>query len=148
MRKKPCSQKMAPLPKARVTTTAPFFHTGVDVAGPFLVKRGSRPSWKIWVMIFTCFQTQAVHTETILNMDADAAIQAIIRFNSRRPGLNKLYSDQGSNFTAADKILKRELVEVNKGAQVDLAKKRHRMGFQPSLGTAPWRSVREDCVSV
>ena len=55
-------------------------------------------------------------------MDADTAIQAIIKFNARRPGLNKLYSDQGSNFTAADKILKRELAEINKNAIPGLAK--------------------------
>ena len=80
-------------------------------------------------------------------MDADAAIQAIIRFNSRRPGLNKLYSNQGSNLTSADKILKRELAEINKEAQPGLAKKGIAWEFNPAW--APHRGgVWERIVSL
>ena len=80
-------------------------------------------------------------------MDADTAIQAIIKFNARRPGLNKLYSDQGSNFTAADKILKRELAEINKNAIPGLAKMGISWEFNPAW--APHRGgVWERIVSL
>ena len=65
MKKKACEQKMAPLPRERTTTTAPFFHCGVDIMGYFLVKLNGRANHKVYVAVFTCFETRAVHAEII-----------------------------------------------------------------------------------
>ena len=50
---KPKDQKMADLPKQRVSPNPPFTYTGVDCFGPFTVKRG-RAQMKRWGCIFTC----------------------------------------------------------------------------------------------
>ena len=131
MRKKVCEQKMAPLPRERTTTTAPFFHCGVDIMGYFLVKLNGRANHKVYVAIFTCFESRAVHAEVIFKLDADSAINAITRFNARRPGMNRLYSDRGTNFIAANSILTRELAEINKEAAPALAKKNITWQFNP-----------------
>ena len=64
-------------------------------------------------------------------LDADSAINAITRFNSRRPGMNHLYSDRGTNFVAANSILTKELERINKEAAPTLARKNITWHFNP-----------------
>ena len=130
-KKKACEQKMAPLPKERTTTTAPFYHCGVDIMGHFMVKLNGRANHKVYVAVFSCFESRAVHAEVVFKLDADSAINAITRFNSRRPGMNQLYSDRGTNFIAANSILSKELEKINKEAAPSLAKKNITWQFNP-----------------
>ena len=97
LRKKPCEQKMAPLPPFRVSTTGPFHNCGVDLMGPFMVKLNGRANHKVWVAVFTCMESRAVHTEAVFKIDADSAINAIVRFKARRPGVKNMFSDRGTN---------------------------------------------------
>ena len=107
--KKPVEQQMGPLPANRVTPTAPFQSAGVDMAGPFHVKMNGRASHKVYVIVFTCFSTRAIHLEVVHAMDASSFIDALRRFVARRPGVVELTSDNGTNFVAADRILKKEM---------------------------------------
>ena len=131
LKKKPCEQMMAPLPESRVSTTAPFFHTGVDLMGPFQTKMNGRALHKVWIAVFTCFETRSVHTESVFKLDADSMINAIIRFNARRPGLSRMYSDRGTNFTAANNILTKELKLLNEASEETLARKGISWEFNP-----------------
>ena len=112
---------MGVLPPERVMTTAPFASTGVDIMGPFLCKLNGRASHKIYVAVFTCFETRSVHAEVVFKLDADSALNAIVRFCARRPGLTKLFSDRGTNFVASKSILEKELREVRGAAERQLA---------------------------
>ena len=130
-KKRACEQKMAPLPGNRISCTAPFYHCGIDIMGPFLCKLNGRANHKVYVAVFTCFESRSVHAEVVFNLTADAAINAIVRFNARRPGLNSLYSDRGTNFVAANTILKKELEEVNAKVSPELAKRGIVWQFNP-----------------
>ncbi|XP_054710975.1 mitotic spindle assembly checkpoint protein MAD1-like [Uloborus diversus] len=57
---------MGDLPESRVCPSTVFQNTGIDFAGPFLVRssRGSRNT-KCYICVFVCFATKAVHLETI-----------------------------------------------------------------------------------
>ena len=104
---RPCEQQiMADLPAARLQVgQPPFFHTGVDLFGPFLVKQG-RSVVKRYGCIFTCMTMRAVHLEVVHSLSADSFISALRRFIGRRSNVAHIHSDNGSNFTGADKILK------------------------------------------
>ena len=52
LRSRPLTQKMSDLPEERVSPTAPFHYTGMDVFGPFYIKEG-RVSLKRYGLIFT-----------------------------------------------------------------------------------------------
>ena len=121
-RKAPCSQKMAPLPQERTDIGAnPFSVMGIDCMGPFLCKQnGSRANQKIWVLIFTCFSSRAVHAECLINMTASSVVNAIAKFAARRPGVRKIYSDQAGNFTKARKLLISEFNKCKKDAILQL----------------------------
>ena len=94
-----------PLPEFRVTVSRPFEHTGVDFAGPLYV-RGTA-NVKVWLCLYTCCTTRAVHLDLVENLDADTFIWSLRRFTSRRGIPARIVSDNGTTFTAAAKMLKR-----------------------------------------
>merc|ERR1712074_160426 len=70
VRGKPVEQMMAPLPKERLETLAPFDHVGIDLFGPYFVHDGrntrrSNASKKVWVMLVTCLASRACHVEVV-----------------------------------------------------------------------------------
>ena len=93
-----------PLPEFRVTVSHLFEHTGVDFAGPFYVRRIENV--KVWMCLYTCCTTRAVHLDLVENLDAEAYFRSLKRFTSRRGIPARIVSDNGSAFTAAAKVLK------------------------------------------
>ena len=114
-------QKMADLPKERlVPYQPPFTYTGVDLFGPFYVKR-ARSTIKIYGCIFVCFNSRAVHIEDVSSLETDTFIQALHRFIAVRGRPKEIWSDNGTNFCGADKELQRSIRELdNKAIKEDM----------------------------
>jgi hypothetical protein len=109
---KPASQRMAPLPKSRLSSIRAFEKVGVDYAGPFKTKQGrGKVRAKRYLCLFTCLTTRAVHLEMSYSLDTDAFINAFSRMASRRGTPRFVISDNGTNFVGAEREL-RELVEA------------------------------------
>ena len=106
----PCQQKMEQLSSQRVKFELAFQEVGVDYAGPILVKSRSnkrRPTLeKRYVAVFTCMVTRAIHLEPVTSLYADAFIAALERFINRRGYPATIYSDNGTNFVAAEKEIR------------------------------------------
>lgn len=98
---------MAPLPKQRVQGTYPFVVTGVDFAGPLIIRSGVRRvvGTKAWIAVFVCFSTRAVHLEAVEDLTSKTFIAALRRFMSRRGRCKTIYSDNGTNFVGAQREL-------------------------------------------
>ncbi len=104
---------MADLPTERITADLPpFTNVGVDYFGPIDVKRGCA-CVKRYGVIFTCMASRAVHLEVAYSLDTDSCINALRRFICRRGQVCHLRSDNGTNFTSAERELKRALEELN-----------------------------------
>jgi len=103
-------QLMADLPEPRVTPSRPFTHSGVDFTGHFDIKmnkgRGIRTS-KGYVAVFVCLATKAVHLELVSDLSTQSFLAAFRRFCSRRGTPSHIYSDNGTNFVGANRLLKR-----------------------------------------
>ena len=112
LRSRPLTQKMSDLPEERVSSTAPFHYTGMDVFGPFYIKEG-RKTLKRYGLIFICLASRAVHLETLNSMEADSFISALCRFINRRGKDHELRSDQGTNFVEAKNELATALQEFD-----------------------------------
>ncbi|XP_060862525.1 uncharacterized protein LOC132939397 [Metopolophium dirhodum] len=99
---------MAALPRKRVQCMRPFSVTGVDFAGPLMIRSGIRRvvSIKAWIAVFVCFVTQAVHLEVVEDLTSKAFIAALRWFMPRRARCNTIYSDNGTNFVGAQRELK------------------------------------------
>ena len=112
--RRPEIQKMANLPVERLEVgEKAFTNTGVDYFGPFYVKHG-RSLTKKYGVVFTCLAIRAVHIEFADSLTTDSFICALRRFVARRGTVRSLLSDQGTNFTGAEKELRRELADMKK----------------------------------
>ena len=97
---------MADLPRSRVTPDQPpFTCVGIDYFGPFLVRQ-KRSLVKRYGAIFTCLALRAVHLEISHTLDTDSFILALRRFIARRGQVKEIRSDNGTNFTGAEKELR------------------------------------------
>ena len=126
-------QIMAALPEERIITGKPFFdNTSVDLFGHFLVKRG-RGTEKRYIALFCCMSTRAVHLESIHTLEMDSFLNAFVRFSRRRGEVSKMWSDNATNFRAAEKELRMIFDDWNKqGLEMRLRQKGADWTFLPS----------------
>lgn len=110
-------QLMGQLPTSRVTRARPFLNSGLDYAGPILLKtwkgRASR-KYKGYLAIFVCLATSAVHIEVVTDYTTEAFIAAYKRFTGRRGVCATIQSDCGTNFVGADTALRQRFAESSK----------------------------------
>ncbi|XP_065186225.1 uncharacterized protein LOC135817053 [Sycon ciliatum] len=109
--------KFAPLPKERVTRSAPFVRTGIDYFGPLTVKANGENK-KVWVVLFTCLATRALHLELVLDMTTDSFLMAFKRFVARRGTPATIVSDNAKQFKLADVTMEQLWKSINTNANV------------------------------
>lgn len=105
---KTTQQIMGNLPYVRLNVTRPFKHSGVDYAGPILIKASSLRSaatTKGYICLFVCMVTKAIHLEAVSDLTTNSFLAAFRRFVSRRGACTDIYSDCGTNFVGASKEL-------------------------------------------
>lgn len=99
------TQLMANLPKARIEEDPPFANSGLDVFGPFIVNNGKHTrrtsgEKKVWVAIFVCLVSRAVHLEFISALDTNAFRNALQTFIAIRRTPKIIRSDNGTNIVS------------------------------------------------
>lgn len=96
-----------PLPDFRLKEEPPFSYTGVDFAGPLHVRSfGLTSSEKVWICLFTCLVTRAVHLDVVTDMSTETFVRCLKRFAARRGIPRKFLSDNGKTFKAAARFIK------------------------------------------
>ena len=128
---------LAPLPRARVSQSMPFCRTGLDYLGPLYIK-SEQNAKKVWVCLFTCMSTRAVHLELVTDMTTDEFLMALRRFIAQRGKPDSILSDNASTFKAASKVLNQVWRDILKSEDVQsyVANKRIEWSFIVEL--APW----------
>ena len=133
-RPKAALQMMADIHKARLGAhQPPFTYTSVDYFGPFDVSHG-RGTVKRWGALFTCLVTRAVYVDVAVSLSSVDFMNVLRRFFSiyRKPA--EMFSDNGTNLTGAERLL-REEIEKMKGDGVlvtELKSLGIRWHFQPA----------------
>ena len=145
-----CSPKMSPLPDIRIDNPEPWRNVGVDYLGPIICSHDCteeglsqakclhQKRFKVWLAVFTCLHTRAIHVEVVTSCSTAAFLMAFRKFVGRNGRPMVFYSDQARNFKAADKQL-RQLLSNN----MDPVYNEHYRGSCPiewkfSTETAPW----------
>ena len=100
-----CSERTAPLPRDRATRAPPFAVTGVDFAGPLFSV--DFPRKKLYICLFTCAVTRAVHLEMTDSLSLEHFVMAFRRFAARRGVPTTMYSDNARTFVGAAGLLSR-----------------------------------------
>lgn len=112
---------MGELPESRVIVSRPFYHAGVDYAGPFYIKASqlrSSKTVKTYLCIFVCMTSKAVHLEIVSSLSTHAFLNALKRFFSRRGKSKHLFSDNGTNFVGANRELQALTDMLKKDADI------------------------------
>ena len=107
--------KLPPFPQypvERVRPSRAFENVGLDYAGPVKI-RTNHGEGKRWICLWTCFTTRAVHLELTVDMSANAFLQAFRRFVARRGKPALIYSDNATQFKAAEQTIKHLQEENN-----------------------------------
>lgn len=109
-------QIMAPLPSSRIRPARPFFYSGMDYCGPFLVRPlvGRGASRKVYVALFVCMVVKAVHLEVVYDLTSVSCINAIKRVVARRGRIAELHCDNATTFVGADRAFRELHKEFNK----------------------------------
>ncbi|GBN55088.1 hypothetical protein AVEN_10451-1, partial [Araneus ventricosus] len=103
-------QIMGNLPKERVTPISAFTNCGIDFCGPFLIKFKNQRKGiysKLYVAIFICLSTKAIHLETVSDLSSEAFIASLKRFIARRGKMAMIITDNATNFKGAKSELNR-----------------------------------------
>ena len=66
-----------------------------------------------YLCIFTCLAARAVHLEIAFGLDTNSFLNVLYRMTDRRGLMKEMYSDNGTNFRAADKELKSLISQEN-----------------------------------
>ena len=120
-RHKNIQQIMAPLPATRVIPQLPFTQIGLDYAGPMAVKQSKRksaPLIKLYVCIFICLLTKAVHIETITDLSATLFLAVFKNFTSRRGIPSIIFSDNAKTFIGSRAYLQNIFQDILKTSEV------------------------------
>lgn len=131
---KPSSQLMGNLPQQRITRSfRAFASTGVDYTGAIELKasryRGNT-TYKGYIAIFICLTTKAVHLEAVTGMDTKHFLWALQRFIGRRGICQEMFSDNGTNFVGAEKVLNNQRKQFLKAIEDDIIPKLAIQGIQ------------------
>ena len=102
------SQIVGNLLTKRVRATRPLFIVGVDFCGPVNVSLGirGRRLLKMYIAVFVCFTSKAVHLELVSNLSTDSFLLSYKRFAARRSLPKEVLCDNGTNFVGASNVLK------------------------------------------
>ncbi|KRY28041.1 hypothetical protein T01_6882 [Trichinella spiralis] len=103
---RPFCPLMSELPVARVEPTFPFSHVGLDFAGPLHVRDEDHGVRKVYICLFTCMVTRAVHIEIVADMTTTSFLAAFRRFVARRGTPEVIQSDNFRTFKQADAFIR------------------------------------------
>lgn len=104
---RPCQGNPPPLlPDYRVQPSRPFQTTGVDFAGPLYVRTpGEAGSSKVWLGLYTCCSTRAVHLDLVRDMTMATFLRSFRHFTARRGTPSRMISDNGKTFKCASTVI-------------------------------------------
>lgn len=108
---------MGNLPPERLQFNTPaFYNTGLDYAGPILIKDRSTRNAKMiksYICLFVCLVTKAIHLELVTDLTTKSFLSTFKRFIARRGKPCTLSSDNAKTFVGANNEL-RELYKFVK----------------------------------
>ena len=121
------------LPEFCVTPARPFQNCGVDFAGPLYVLR-RKSMKKVYITLFTCGVTRAIHLELVPDLSAETFKQTLKKFTARHGTPSLMVSDNAKTFVATAKWLKK----LYRDPTVQHFLQENNIRWRFNLSLAPW----------
>ena len=123
------------LPEFRLSQKPAFTCVGVDYAGPLYIREPNcSTTKKVYILLFTCCSTRAVHQELATDLSADVFIRCLRRFTARRGLPEIIVSDKAKTFKSAPKALQK----VFSYPSVKRFLANRRISWKFNMNRAPW----------
>ena len=126
------------LPADRTNLDLPFKIIDTDYAGPFLCKSKGKKERNVYLLLFTCSLSRAIHLEVLPNETTQEFFHALKRLIARRGRPKVIYSDNVKTFVAASKWIEK----INKDELRIFAKQEYlikeEIQWKFNLSRAPW----------
>ncbi|KRY40723.1 hypothetical protein T01_9781, partial [Trichinella spiralis] len=113
-----------------------FDNVRVDFAEPLYVKEG-RTSSSIYICLFRCMSTRAIHLEPSSDMAAQSFLAAFRRFISRRGKPSVVETDNFGTFKLADKYIQ-DLFRGDEKQKIARALTEEKIEWRFSCERSPW----------
>lgn len=109
-------QCMGQVMEERLKPTPAFYHTALDLFGPFVIRDTVklRTRGKAFGVIFTCLTTRAVHLDLAERYSTADFLASLRRFINIRGFPHSIHSDNGTQLVAASKAMKNMIKEWDK----------------------------------
>jgi len=121
------------LPVDRVADVPPFVNTGVDFAGPLYTKCSDELT-KVYVYLFTCGTTQAVHLELTDSLAVPQFLQAFRCFVGQQGLPANMISDNAKTFRSAS----REVRKIIRSVEVQQYLTNKQVVWEFIIKKVPW----------
>ena len=124
------------LPHDRVTLTRPFEVTGVDYTGALTITGDSDSPKKVYICLFTCTSTRALHLEVAEDLSAETFLRMFRAFAARRSCPRIIISDNATNFVGSAPFI----IEILNQPKVQQALINRRCQWKFIPPRAPWQN--------
>ena len=134
LHRKELSQLMAPQKKIRTESCPPFTYIQIDFLGPkyTLDEVKKRTRMKIYFLLVSCLTTRAINVIPVRDLSTDSFIMGMRTHIAIRGGPKICYSDLGTNFKGAKRVLLDEDLQIDLTKIVDYAQNN---SFEMRFGT-------------
>jgi hypothetical protein len=122
------------LPDFRAEYTQPWKATGVDFAGPLHVKLETGDTSKVYIALFTCAATRAIHLELCKDLTAEEFKLAMRAFVARRGTPSLMISDNAKTFQAT----KLWLDHIKQNSDFSDYLHKHSIEWKFNMARSPW----------
>ena len=122
------------LPTSRTQGETPYAVVGIDFAGPIKYRIKANTDGKVYLILYACSLTRGVYLELLHSLETDEFMRSLIRFVARRGRPRIIYSDNGSTFKAAAKLINL----INKDEKINNYLAKNSIEWKFNLSRAPW----------
>ena len=129
------SPPTAAMPDYRVTQAAPFSNVGIDFAGPLYVKEKRGEYNKVYICLFVCCVTRALHLELVQDLSALSFLNCLRRFCARRGRPSIINSDNAKTFKSSSKLLRKFFSDQGVSNFLEIG----RMQWKFNIELSPWQ---------
>ena len=149
---------MGKIPLERLRASPPFSLVSADVARPYIVRlaHNYKATTKVWVLVYLCNVTKALHLQLVENYSAKAVTTAFNTVFGIRNLPSKITTDAGKNVTKSRKAIIETLQSNFSGKDIEEIQStwpqitwciippgaHHRIGGAESMVKATKRSLR------
>ena len=131
---------MPPLPIERVSECPPYTYTGIDYFGPLFIK-SMKERQKVWVCLYTCLVTRAIHLEMMHDMSTSQFLLGFRRFVARHGKPRKVISDNAAQFKLASDTIKKLWGQILTEDDVISYAANQNVQWEFTVELAPWMGV-------